>query len=106
MKQKGILIDRGNKKLSLHDLILSAFRKEFGDIIIGVNLQNLAHECWATVVVKDKSLKIERRAQEIEREFGEELGRHISIFIKVPLKNRLKNWFQTFRKGRGTSFNN
>jgi hypothetical protein len=76
--------------MSLHDFILSAFRKEFGDTVIGVNLLPLAHECWATVVVKEKSPKIERIAQEMESEFREELGRHISLFIKVPLKNRLK----------------
>jgi len=98
MKRKGNLATGERAGLSMHDLILCAFRKEFGDIIIGVDLLNLAHECWATVVVKDKNPKMEKRAQEIEREFGEELGRQLIVLVKVPLKNRLKNWFQISRK--------
>ncbi len=42
------------------------------------------------MVVKEKNPEIERMAREIESEFRGELGRHISVFIKVPLKNRLK----------------
>jgi len=49
------------------------------------------------VVVKEKSQEIERMAREMELEIREELGRHISVFTKVPLKNRIKNFV---RKGR------
>ncbi len=76
--------------MSLHGLILSAFRREFGDTVIGVNLLPLVHECWATVIVKERSPEIEGMVGEIEVEFREELGRHISVFIKVPLKNGIK----------------
>lgn len=90
MEQKENLSDGERGVMSLHDLILSAFRREFGDTVIGVNLLPLVHECWATVVVKEKSPEIGGMVREIELEFREELGRHISFFIKVPLKNRIK----------------
>jgi hypothetical protein len=90
MDQKENLSDGEREMMGLHDFILSAFRKELGDTVIGVNLLPLVHECWATVVVKEKSPEIEKMAREIELEFREELGRHISVFIKVPLKNRIQ----------------
>jgi hypothetical protein len=62
MKRKGNVGAGERDGLSMHDLILSVFRKKFGNIIIGVDLLNLAHECWATVAVKDKNPKMERRA--------------------------------------------
>jgi hypothetical protein len=77
--------------IGLHDFILSAFRKKFGNMVVGLNLLPLGHECWATVIVKEKNQEIEKMAREIESEFKEELGRQLSIFIKVPLKDRLKN---------------
>lgn len=77
--------------MGLRDLILSAFRRKFANAVIGVNLLHLVHECWATVVVKQKTPEIEKMAREMELEFNEELGRHISLFVKVPLKNRIKN---------------
>jgi hypothetical protein len=92
MEQKENLSGGKREMMSLHDLILSAFHREFGDTVIGVNLLPLVHECWATVVVKEKSPEIERMAREMESEFREELGRHISVFIKVPLKNRIKRF--------------
>jgi len=61
-------------------------------VVIGLNLLPLGHECWATVIVKEKNPEIEKMAREMESEFREELGRHISIFIKVPLKNRIKRF--------------
>lgn len=60
-------------------------------MVVGLNLLPLGHECWATVIVKEKNQEIEKMAREIESEFKEELGRQLSIFIKVPLKDRLKN---------------
>jgi hypothetical protein len=90
MELRENLSDGEREMMSLHDLILSSFRREFGDTVIGVNLLPLAHECWATVAVKEKSPEIERMAREMESEFREELGRHISVFIKVPLKNRIQ----------------
>jgi len=92
MKKKENLSNGEREMMSLHDLILSAFRKKFGDAVIGVSLLPLVHECWATVVVKQKTPEIEKMGQEMELEFREELGRHISLFIKVPLKNRLKRF--------------
>jgi len=91
MDQKENLSIGKSEMMGLHDLILSSFRKKFGDIVIGVSLLPLTHECWATVVVKEKSPEIEKMAQEMESEFRDELGRHVSLFIKVPFKNRLKN---------------
>lgn len=38
MEQKENLSDGEREMMSLHDLILSAFRREFGDTVIGVNL--------------------------------------------------------------------
>jgi len=80
----------GKEKIGFHDFILSAFRKKFGNMVIGLNLLPLGHECWATVVVEEKSPEIESMAREMESEFREDLGRQIRNFIKVPLKNRIK----------------
>lgn len=74
----------------MQGLILTAFRKAFGDTVIAVNLLLRIHECWATVVVKERNPEIEKMAREMELEF-KELDRHISVFIKVPLKNRIRN---------------
>jgi hypothetical protein len=60
MELRENLSDGERKMMSLHDFILSAFRREFGDTVIGVNLLPLVHECWATVVVKEKSHEIEK----------------------------------------------
>jgi len=38
MDRKENLSDGEREMMGLHDLILSAFRKEFGDTVIGVNL--------------------------------------------------------------------
>ena len=57
--------------MSLHDLILSAFRREFGDTVIGVNLLPLVHECWATVVVKEKSPEIGIKNRDTSRILAE-----------------------------------
>jgi len=46
--------------LSLQGLVLTAFRKAFGDTVIGVNLLLRIHECWATVVVKERNPEIEK----------------------------------------------
>ena len=91
MEQGKNLGDAEREMMGLHDLILSAFRRKFANAVIGVNLLPLVHECWATVVVKQKTSEIEKMAREMELEFREELGRHISLFVKVPLKNRIKN---------------
>ena len=73
--------------LGLHDLILSAFRRHFGDeMIIGVKLTPLAHECGVTVQVKQKTQPMEDLAQELEAEFLEEAGRHVTIFFEQPWK--------------------
>ena len=90
MEQKEGLKNIGKERIGLHDFILSAFRKKFGNIVIGLNLLPLGHECWATIIVEEKNEEIEKMAREMESEFREELGRQISIFIKVPLKNRIK----------------
>jgi hypothetical protein len=82
----------GKEKIGFHDFILSAFRKKFGNMVIGLNLLPLGHECWATIIMKEKNEEIEKMAREMESEFREELGLHISIFIKVPLKNRIKRF--------------
>jgi len=87
MEQRENLSDGEKEMKGLHDFILSSFRKEFGDKVIEVNLLPLAHECWATVIVKEKNPEIERMTREMESEFREELGRHISLFVKVPLKD-------------------
>ena len=91
MEQGKNLGDAEREMMGLHGLILSAFRRKFANAVIGVNLLPLVHECWATVVVKQKTPEIEKMAREMELEFREELGRHISLFVKVPLKNRIKN---------------
>ena len=78
--------------LALHDLILSAFREHFGEeTIIGVNLTPLVHECWITVLVKQKTEEMVDFANELEREFLEELGRHVAIFVKQPWKVTVAN---------------
>jgi len=84
-------MEREKEMMNLHDLILSAFRKQFGNAVIGVNLLRLVHECWATVVVKERSPEIEKMAQDLEVEFNEDLDRHISVLTKVSLKNRIRN---------------
>ena len=91
MEQGKNLGDAEREMMGLHDLILSAFRRKFASVVIGVSLLPLVHECWATVVVKQKTPEIEKMAREMELEFREELGRQISLFVKVPLKNRIKN---------------
>ena len=92
MEQGKNLGDAEKEMMGLHDLILSAFRRKFANAVIGVNLLPLVHECWATVVVKQKTPEIEKMAREMELEFREEeLGRHISLSVKVPLKNRIRN---------------
>ena len=80
------------ERIGLHDFILPTFRKKFGNMVIGLNLLPLAHECWATVIMEEKNPEIEKMAREMESEFREGLGRQISIFIKVPLKNRIKRF--------------
>jgi len=82
----------------LHDLIFSAFRKKFGDIVLEVKLFPMIHELWVTVVVKKKSKEMEIMARQIEQEFLEDLGRHIAIFIKKRRwKLRLSGWRNLFR---------
>ena len=44
MEGKENLSDGEREMLGLHDLILSAFRKKFGDAVIGVNLLPLVRE--------------------------------------------------------------
>ena len=90
MDQKENLGIGKSEMMSLHDFILSTFRKKFGDAVTGVSLLPLVHECLATVVVNERSPEIEKTAREMESEFRDELGRHVSLFIKVPLKNRIK----------------
>ena len=41
--------------------------------------------------MKERSPEIEKMAQDLEVEFSEDLGRHISVLTKVPLKNRIRN---------------
>ena len=78
--------------LGLHDLILSAFRRHFGEeMIIGVKLTPLVGECWITVQVKQKTQPMEDLAQELEAEFLEEAGRHVAIFFEQPWKVRVAN---------------
>ena len=91
MEQRRNLGDAKKEMMGLQDLILSAFRRKFANAVIGVNLLPLVNECWATVVVKQKTPEIEKMAREMELEFREELGRNISLSVKVPLKNRIKN---------------
>ena len=55
----------------MKDLILSVFRKEFGDIVLGVNLLPMLHEHWAKMLVRKKSKEMEKIAQQIEAEFLE-----------------------------------
>ena len=76
----------------LHDLVLSAFRRHFGEeMIIGVKLTPLSGECWITVRVKQKTKPMEDLAQELEAEFLEEAGRHVAIFFEQPWKVRVAN---------------
>ena len=78
--------------LALHDLILSAFRQHFGEeMIIGVKLTPLVSECWITVQVKQKTQPMEDLAQELEAEFLEEAGRHVTFFFEQPWKVRVAN---------------
>ena len=78
--------------LGLHDLILSAFRRHFGDeMIIGVKLTPLAHECGVTVQVKQKTQPMEDLAQELESELLEEADRHVAIFVQQPWKATVAN---------------
>ena len=78
--------------LGLHDLVLSAFRRHFGEeMIIGVKLTPLAHECGVTVQVKQKTQPMEDLAQELESELLEEAGRHVAIFFEQPWKVRVAN---------------
>jgi hypothetical protein len=78
--------------LGLHDLILSAFRRHFGEeMIIGVKLTPLVFECWITVQVKQKTQPMEDLAQELVAEFLEEAGRHVAIFFEQPWKVRVAN---------------
>jgi len=78
--------------LGLHDLILSAFRRHFGEeMIIGVKLTPLFGECWITMQVKQRTQLMEDLAQELEAEFLEEAGRHIAIFFEQPWKVRVAN---------------
>jgi hypothetical protein len=95
MEQRKNLSTGETEMMGLHDLILSAFRGKFGNAVVGVNLLPLIHECWATVVVKQKTPEIEKMTRDMELELREELGRHISVFIKVPFKNRIKNLWKT-----------
>lgn len=74
------------------DLILSAFREEFGDTVIEVKRLPMIHELWVKVVVKTKTKEMEELAREIEKEM-DELGRHVTIFIKKQRwKPRLLGW--------------
>jgi len=78
--------------LFLLDLILSAFREEFGDTVIEVKRLPMIHELWVKVVVKTKTKEMEELAREIEKEM-DELGRHVTIFIKKQRwKPRLLGW--------------
>jgi len=78
--------------LSLHDFILSVFEEHFGEeAIIGVNLTPLVNECWITVLVNQRTQRMVDLASEIEREFSEDLGRHIYIFVKRPWKAAIRN---------------
>lgn len=71
--------------LALHNPILSTFRQHFGEeTIIGVNLTPLAHECWITVQVKQKTQPMIDLAQELETELLEDAGRHVAIFVEQP----------------------
>jgi len=88
--------------LGLHDLILSAFRRHFGDeMIIGVKLTPLAHECGVTVQVKQKTQPMEDLAQELEAEFLEEAGRHVTIFFEQPWKVTIANLIRKILSLRG-----
>lgn len=98
MDQKGGQKNTGKERIGLYDFILSAFLKKFGNMVIGLNLLPFGHECWATIIMKEKNEEIEKMAREMESEFREELGRHISIFIKVPLRNRIKRLALKFWK--------
>ena len=74
------------------DFILSVFREKFGDMIIEVKRLPMIHELWVRVVVKERTKEMEELAHEIEKEM-DELGRHVTIFIKKQRwKPRLLGW--------------
>jgi len=78
--------------LSLHYFILSVFEERFGkEAIIGVNLTPLVTESWITVLVNQRTQGMVDLANEIEREFSEDLGRHVHIFVKRPWKAIIRN---------------
>jgi hypothetical protein len=78
--------------LSLYNFTLSVFVERFGkDAIIGVNLTPLANECWITILVNQRTQEMIDVAQELEREFSEDWGRHICLFVKQPWKATLRN---------------
>jgi hypothetical protein len=78
--------------LSLLDFIFSVFREKFGDMIIEVKRLPMIHELWVRVVVKERTKEMEELAHEIEKEM-DELGRHVTIFIKKQRwKPRLLGW--------------
>jgi len=78
--------------LALHSLILSTFRQRFGEeAIIGVNLTPLAHECWITVQVRQRTQPMVDLAQELEAELLEDAARHVAIFVQQPWKATVAN---------------
>ena len=84
--------------LALHDLILSLFKKDFGEAIIGVNLRPLISECWVTVLVKQKVAAMDDLAVQLEQEFMEEFGRFVLFEIKRPW--RVATWISARLKKR------
>ena len=88
--------------LALHDLILSLFKKDFGEAIIGVNFRPLIwpliSECWVTVLVKQKVAAMDDLAVQLEQEFMEEFGRFVLFEIKRPW--RVATWISARLKKR------
>lgn len=50
----------------------------------------MVSECWITVVMKQKTEEMFDLAEEIEREFMEDFGKHIVIFFKRPWRERIR----------------
>lgn len=78
--------------LSVHSFIRSVFEKHFGkEAIIGVKLTPLSHECWITVLVSQRTQEMIGVADELQRDFLEEWGKHICIFVKRPWRAAIRN---------------
>lgn len=92
--------------LSLHNFILCVFEEHFGkEAIIGINVTPLVNESWITVLVNQRTQGMVDLADEIEREFSEDLGRHVHIFVKRPWKAIIRNLAREILRQRNQQSN-